>query len=76
LSLELLPASLEASISVDDDIDAAWTKSLSTGERGLATVVDAACVCAVAATETTKALAQSAPITDIFCSLFLSFLPD
>jgi hypothetical protein len=62
LSLELALASLEASISVDDDIYAACTKSLSTWDRGLPAVADAAFVCAVALAEMKRARAPSVPV--------------
>jgi hypothetical protein len=63
LSLELALASLEASISVDDDIGLTCTKSLSTRDRGLPAVADAAFVCAFALAEKKRALAPSVPVT-------------
>jgi hypothetical protein len=67
-SLELAPVSLEAPIPVDYDNAVARTKSLSTWDMGLTAVVDAARVYAVAPAEMKQALAQRAPMTEIFCT--------
>lgn len=71
LSSELCVASLAALISVEEDIDAVCTKSLSACASGLTAVVDDACVCAAARVEMAVAPAQRLAQT-ITCLSFIA----